>query len=84
MKPIVYSKSAQKTLTTMPRNWARRVRDKIEAFAQDPASLANNVKALRGEVDLLRLRVGDWRVIMRDGVVLDILEVKPRGSAYRE
>jgi len=84
MKPIVYSKSAQKTLTTMPRNWARRVRDKIEAFAQDPASLANNVKALRGEVDMLRLRVGDWRVIMRDGVVLDILEVKPRGSAYRE
>lgn len=84
MKPIVYSKSAQKTLTTMPRNWARRVRDKIEAFAQDPASLANNVKALRGEVDMLRLRVGDWRVIMRDGVVLDILEVKPRGSAYKE
>jgi len=84
MKPIVYSKSAQKTLTTMPRNWARRVRDKIEAFAQDPASLANNVKALRGEVDMLRLRIGDWRVIMRDGVVLDILEVKPRGSAYRE
>jgi mRNA interferase RelE/StbE len=84
MKPIVYSRSAQKTLTTMPRNWARRVRDKIEAFAQDPASLANNVKALRGEVDLLRLRVGDWRVIMRDGVVLDILEVKPRGSAYKE
>jgi len=84
MKPIVYSKSAQKTLTTMPRNWARRVRDKIEAFAQDPASLANNVKALRGEVDMLRLRIGDWRVIMRDGVVLDILEVKPRGSAYKE
>jgi mRNA interferase RelE/StbE len=84
MKLIVYSKSAQRALISMPRNWALRVREKIEAFAQDPASLANNVRSLRGEVDILRLRVGDWRVIMRDGIVLDILEVKPRGSAYKE
>lgn len=31
---------------------------------------------------LARLRVGDWRVIMLDGEVLDILDIGPRGSIY--
>lgn len=84
MKKIVYSKTAQKALMRMPRNWAIRVRDKITAYAADPASQANNVKALQGMDGMLRLRVGDWRVIMCDGVVLEILDIKTRGSAYKE
>lgn len=54
---------------------------KIEAYATDPTSQANNVKALHGR-DGIRLRVGDWRVIMRDGEVLDVLDVGPRGGVY--
>lgn len=65
----------------MPANEAMRVRGKIEAYAEDPASQANNVKALKGR-DGLRLRVGKWRVIMEDGAVLDILDIGPRGSIY--
>jgi len=84
MKEIVYSKTAQKALLRMPRNWAVRIRDKVRVFAEDPTSQANNVKALRGMEGILRLRVGDWRVIMCDGVVLEILDVKARGSAYME
>jgi mRNA interferase RelE/StbE len=60
------------------------IREKIRSFAEDPASQANNVKALQGVEGVIRLRVGDWRVIMRDGVVVEILEIKARGSAYRE
>jgi mRNA interferase RelE/StbE len=46
--------------------------------------MANNVKKLQGR-DGYRLRVGDWRVIFdRDGVVLDILEIGPRGSIYED
>jgi mRNA interferase RelE/StbE len=63
---------------------ALRIREKIRSFAEDPASQANNVKALRGFEGLIRLRVGDWRIIIRDGVIIEILEVKPRGSAYKE
>jgi hypothetical protein len=48
MKEIVYSKTAQKVLIRMPRNWAIRIRDKISAYADDPAPQANNVKALQG------------------------------------
>lgn len=84
MKDVVYSKTAQKALMRMPRNRAIRVRDKIDAYVSNPASQANNVKALRGTDGMLRLRVGDWCVVMRDGVVLEILDVKARGNAYKE
>jgi len=67
----------------MPRNWSDRIRSKIEAYAEDPASQANNVAALQGR-DGIRLRVGDWRVIMNsDGEVLDVLDIAPRGGIYR-
>jgi mRNA interferase RelE/StbE len=84
MKEIVYSKIAQKALMRMPRNWAIRIRDKISAYADDPASQANNVKALQGMDGMLRLRVRDWRIVMPDGVVLEILDIRARGSAYKE
>ncbi|PTE14215.1 type II toxin-antitoxin system RelE family toxin [Phaeovulum veldkampii] len=84
MKEIAYSKTAQKALMRMPRNWAIRIRDKISAYADDPASQANNVKALQGMDGMLRLRVGDWRIVLCDGVVLEILDIKARGNAYKE
>ena len=79
MKPVVYSKAALRSLSRLPRSTSQRIRGKIHEYARDPASQANNIKALQGS-DLIRLRVGDWRVIMDDGVVLDVLEVGPRGS----
>lgn len=84
MRAVVYSRTAQKSLTRMPRNWARRIREKIMAYADDPASQANNVTRLRGQGGLVRLRVGDWRVIMRDETVLFILDVASRGSVYKD
>lgn len=84
MRPINYSSSAQKALQKMPRNVAVLIRSKINQYADDPAGLANNVKALRGEfAGLIRLRVGNWRIIIDDrGNVLQIVEIKPRGGAY--
>lgn len=65
----------------MPANTARRIVAKIEAYATDPSSQQSNVKALKG-ANLIRLRVGDWRVIMQDGVVLNIINIGPRGGVY--
>ena len=84
MREIAYSRTAQRMLTRMPRNWATRIRDKIKAYADNPAAQANNVRKLSGQEVLVRLRVGDWRVIMRDEAVLLILNVTSRGSAYKE
>lgn len=85
-KAISYSRDALKTLDRIDRKTAARIVAKIEQLAADPASLANNVKVLKGgntiEGPLMRLRVGDWRVIYRDGLVIAVIRVAPRGSAY--
>ena len=81
MKPITYTREAIKVLRRMPANTSARIVGKIEAYAADPASQANNVTALQGR-DGIRLRVGDWRVIMHDGAVLAVLQVGPRGGIY--
>lgn len=65
----------------MPANEAARIRAKIMQYADAPESLSANVKALKGQ-STLRLRVGDWRVVFEDGVVIDVLRIAPRGSVY--
>jgi mRNA interferase RelE/StbE len=81
---IAYSRDALKVLRRMPENEAKRIRKKIEAYARDPASQANNVVRLKGR-DGFRLRVGDWRVLFdKQGNVMAILAVGPRGSIYED
>jgi mRNA interferase RelE/StbE len=82
VRPIDYHRDALKALQRMDRATASRIVAKIEQLATDPGSLANNVRALKGGGGLMRLRIGDWRVIYRDGVVLRIVRIAPRGSAY--
>lgn len=83
MKQITYTKTALKVLTRMPRNVAALIMGKIEAYAADPSSQASNVKALKGR-EGIRLRVGDWRVLMDDqGNVLEVREIGPRGQIYK-
>lgn len=82
MKQVSYTKAAIRALRRMPSNAAMLIRSKIEAYAQDPSSRANNVKTLKGR-EGIRLRVGDWRVIMDDqGNVLAVLDIGPRGGIY--
>jgi mRNA interferase RelE/StbE len=82
VKQITYTKAARKVLFSLPVPLQERIRGKIEQFASDPKSLSNNVKALKGSA-YLRLRVGDWRVIMDDqGLVIEVVEVGPRGGIY--
>ncbi|MCY3933314.1 MAG: type II toxin-antitoxin system RelE/ParE family toxin [Acidobacteria bacterium] len=83
MKEVVYSRSAVRKFRRMPRNYSSRVREKILAYAEDPESQANNVVRLQGAGGLLRLRVGDWRVIMRAGDRIEVLHIASRGRAYR-
>ena len=82
MKEITYTPEARKTLRRIPSADARRIRSKIEQYATNPASLANNISALKGS-PYIRLRIGDWRVIMNDqGVVVIVVKVGPRGGIY--
>jgi len=82
VKKVAYRNEAVRTLRRMPTNERRRIMDKIDQLAVEPAQLANQVKKLKGRSGY-RLRVGDWRVVFDDnGDVLDILAIGPRGSIY--
>lgn len=81
MKQITYQPAAIKALKKMAKNVRERITGKIEQYAEDPSSLANNVTNLKGR-DGIRLVVGDYRVIMLDDDVLDVLEVGLRGGIY--
>jgi mRNA interferase RelE/StbE len=83
MKQVEYARAALKTLKRIDAATSNRIRDKVEQYAQDPASLENNVIAMKGGDGLLRMRVGDWRVIFNeDMVVVFVVRIAPRGGAY--
>jgi mRNA interferase RelE/StbE len=83
MKKVVYKVAALKALDRLPPKQSRRIRSKIEAYAADPASLANNVLKLAGRNEY-RLRVGDWRILFVESAdTIDVLVIAPRGGVYR-
>ena len=83
MRRVTYGLDALKALDRIPANTARLIRAKVAQYAADPRSLANNVKALKGDGQFLRMRVGDWRVVFRaTELTVDVVDVGPRGSIY--
>ena len=83
---VHYEVDAIKTLARMPRNTAKRIRQKINHLAADPYAPNNNVTTLQG-MPGYRLRVGDWRVIYEiDDALLKILVLKigSRGNIYNQ
>ena len=77
-----YTAAARKALRRLPLPDQERIRGRVEQYAANPASLANNVKALKGS-SYIRLRVGDWRVILDDlGLILEVVKVGSRGGIY--
>lgn len=83
MKRVFYGKDAQRALRRLPVNVAAVIRKKVDRYARQPASLANNVKALKGEKGTLRLRVGDWRVLFtEDAKSVVVIRIASCGSAY--
>ncbi len=67
----------------LPRNHRCRIADKIDMLVENPEALANNIVRMQGEL-YNRLRVGNWRVIYTDdGLIVDIIEIMPRGKNYK-
>lgn len=81
-KQINYTKEARRTLSRIPLNERRRILLKIEQYAEDPRSQANNVVKLQDRPGY-RLRVGDWRVIFDEfDNILEVEKIGSRGSIY--
>jgi mRNA interferase RelE/StbE len=80
---VEYSRQAAKTMLRIDRATAMRIRVKVLQLADDPASLANNIAPLKGGDGLSRLRVGDWRVIYTETlVIVSVIRIGPRGGVY--
>jgi mRNA interferase RelE/StbE len=65
------------------RNMAGRIAAKLAAYAEHPASIANQVTELRG-LPVKRLRVGDFRILFEETETeIIVSDIGPRGSIYR-
>lgn len=81
MKRVEYTKAASKVLDRMQPKRRDAIRSKVDAFARGERV---DVKKLTGSA-LLRIRVGDDRVIIDEQTMLVIVvEVGPRGGIYKE
>lgn len=79
---IVFAAPALKQFLRLDKNMQRLIRTKLDMLAAGEASLSNNIKALKGS-NLLRLRVGNYRVIYtQDGHILMIVKVGHRRDVY--
>ena len=81
MKVVQYTKAARKVLDRMQPKRRAAIRSKVDDFARGDLV---DVKKLKGGA-LLRIRVGDDRVIIDEQTALVlVVEVGPRGGIYKE
>ena len=81
---VLISKSALKELRSIPSRDREAVKNKIAKLAFFPL-VRLDVKKLKGQQDIFRLRVGEYRVIFEYGKnerVVKILKIGKRSSIY--
>ena len=80
MYRIIIKKSAKKFIDRLPQNERRRV---VAAIEQLPNG--EDIKKLRGHDGLLRLRVGDYRIIYtvdNGQLIVFVIDAGNRGQIY--
>jgi len=80
---VVISREADRELERLPKAIVKRVFIKLRSLGQNPRP-AGSTK-LVGQVNLWRIRVGDYRIIYRvedDRQVVTVLHVRHRRDAY--
>lgn len=81
---IEFKKSAAKVLKKLPKQDRRRIRDKIDNFAENlPDPITTKMK---GDNPFHRVRVGDYRIIyeiQEDTLVILVLKIGHRKEVYR-
>ena len=81
---IVIARSAEKEFHSIPSHFIQRISKQIDALAYEPRP--HGSKKLKGESNLWRIRVGDYRVvyyIFKDNVLIKIVGISHRKDIYR-
>ena len=84
---VILHREPDRVLSRLPRQLVKRIWAKIQELKKDPRP--NGCVKIRGTQydSLYRLRVGDWRIsyaIENDQLIVLVLEIAPRGDAYRK
>jgi mRNA interferase RelE/StbE len=82
---ITFARSARKELEKLPAAIAERIFNRIEALALEPRP--TGCMKLRGQKDIWRIRVGDYRVVyvINDAKhTIDISVIRHRKDVYRD
>jgi mRNA interferase RelE/StbE len=85
MYRLVFTKKAEKFLRRLPRNEAKRIREKLVLLAENPYAANNNVTAMQNRPGY-RLPIGNWRVIyiiQDEELIILVLKIGSRGDIYR-
>ena len=81
---IEFKRSAAKVLKKLPKQDRRRIRNKIDSFAENlPDPITTKMK---GDNPFHRVRVGDYRIIYEiheDTLVILVLKIGHRKKVYR-
>nr|NNM91629.1 type II toxin-antitoxin system RelE/ParE family toxin [Bacilli bacterium] len=80
------SKDAQKFINKQPRQTRQRLRNALIQLAEDPFTNPN-VKRLKGTDSMLRLRVGDFRIVFsieEQKLLILVIAIGSRGDVYNK
>lgn len=81
---LEFRPAAARILRELPRDAAKRIGAELEALRDDPRP--HGVTALQANTDLLRIRVGDYRVVYRvddHELVVVVVHLGHRRDVYR-
>lgn len=83
---VEFAKSAKKEFEALPKRIQDRILEVLKVLSNNPYTDILNIKKIRGEEGLYRVRVGDYRVVyVLQNKVLKILIIKIgyRKDVYR-
>jgi len=74
---IILAKNAVKALEKINQQDKKRIKSAIYKIP------LGDIKKLKNIVPAYRLRVGNWRILFDMSDIIEIQEILPRGSAYK-
>jgi len=83
---IEFTRAAEKALDRVEPKRRRLILDRIRLLADNPQSPLLDVRTVQGREDVLRLRVGNYRVLFRSDVSEDVIRIemiRTRGDVYK-
>lgn len=81
MYKIIIKKKAKKFIDKLPANERKRV-----AYAIEQLPNGEDIKKLKGHSDLLRLRVGEYRIVYsvdHGELIIYVIDADNRGEIYK-